>query len=44
MAAHDMSRAARARAPMEHPFILITMGDLLCIPILPPYYSRDCCL
>ena len=40
MAAHDMSRAAlRTRASMEHLFLLITMGDLLGIPILPPYYS-----
>jgi hypothetical protein len=40
MAAHDMSRAAlRTRSSMEHLFILITMGDLLGIPILPPYYS-----
>ncbi len=40
MAAHDMSRSAlRTRASMEHLFILITMGDLLGIPILPPYYS-----
>jgi len=40
MAAHDMSRAAlRTRASMEHLFILITMGDLLGVPILPPYYS-----
>jgi len=40
MTAHDMSRAAlRTRASMEHLFILITMGDLLGIPILPPYYS-----
>jgi hypothetical protein len=40
MSAHDMSRAAlRTRASMEHLFILITMGDLLGIPILPPYYS-----
>ena len=40
MASHDMSRAAlRTRASMEHLFILITMGDLLGIPILPPYYS-----
>ena len=40
MAAHDMSRAAlRPRASLEHLFILITMGDLLGIPILPPYYS-----
>lgn len=40
MAAHDMTRAAiRTRASMEHLFILITMGDLLGVPILPPYYS-----
>ncbi len=40
MAAHDMSRSAlRTRASMEHLFILITMGDLLGVPILPPYYS-----
>lgn len=40
MAAHDMSRyALKTRASMEHLFILITMGDLLGVPILPPYYS-----
>ena len=40
MASHDMSRTAiRTRASMEHLFILITMGDLLGVPILPPYYS-----
>lgn len=40
MASHDMSRQAlRTRASMEHLFILITMGDLLGVPILPPYYS-----
>src|SRR5919198_6376798 len=40
MAAHDMTRhAVRTRASMEHLFILITMGDLLGVPILPPYYS-----
>jgi hypothetical protein len=40
MAAHDMSRyAVRIRASMEHLFILITMGDLIGVPILPPYYS-----
>jgi hypothetical protein len=40
MAAHDMTRQAmRTRASMEHLFILITMGDMLGIPILPPYYS-----
>jgi hypothetical protein len=40
MAAHDMTRyALRTRASMEHLFILITMGDMLGVPILPPYYS-----
>jgi hypothetical protein len=40
MAAHDMSRhAMRTRASMEHLFILVTMGDMLGVPILPPYYS-----
>jgi len=35
-----MSRyALRTRASMEHLFILITMGDMIGIPILPPYYS-----
>jgi hypothetical protein len=40
MAAHDMTRhTLRTRASMEHLFILVTMGDLLGVPILPPYYS-----
>jgi hypothetical protein len=40
MAQHDMSRyALRTRSSMEHLFILITMGDMIGIPILPPYYS-----
>jgi hypothetical protein len=40
MAGHDMARfAMKTRGSMEHLFILITMGDLLGIPILPPYYS-----
>jgi hypothetical protein len=40
MASHDMTRnAMRTRASMEHLFILVTMGDLLGVPILPPYYS-----
>jgi len=40
MAAHDTARLAlKTRASMEHLFILITMGDLLGVPILPPYYS-----
>ncbi len=40
MATHDMTRQAlKTRGSMEHLFILITMGDLLGVPILPPYYS-----
>ena len=40
MALHEQARAlARHRSGLEHLFILITMGDLLGIPILPPYYS-----
>ena len=39
-AAHDSARfALKSRANMEHLFILITMGDMLGVPILPPYYS-----
>jgi len=40
MAAHDTARfALKTRGSMEHLFILVTMGDMLGIPILPPYYS-----
>ena len=40
MATHDMTRQAlKTRGSMEHLFILVTMGDLLGVPILPPYYS-----
>lgn len=40
MAAHDTHRfALKTRGSMEHLFVLITMGDLLGVPILPPYYS-----
>ena len=40
MAVHDMVRhLQRSRGSMEHLFILITMGDLVGVPILPPYYS-----
>jgi hypothetical protein len=39
MALHDMARAnLRARASLEHLFILITFGDMVGVPILPPYY------
>lgn len=40
VAAHDSARfALKARGSMEHLFILITVGDMLGVPILPPYYS-----
>jgi hypothetical protein len=40
VAAHDSARfAIKTRSSMEHLFILITMGDMLGVPILPPYYS-----
>jgi hypothetical protein len=40
MAAHEATRQAlKTRGSMEHLFILITMGDMLGVPILPPYYS-----
>jgi hypothetical protein len=39
MALHDMVRSnLRQRASLEHLFILITFGDLVGVPILPPYY------
>jgi len=34
-----VSQKLRARMHMEHLFMLITMGDMLGIPILPPYYT-----
>jgi hypothetical protein len=40
MAVHDQVRAlARQRGAMEHLFVLISYGDLLGVPILPPYYN-----
>lgn len=29
----------RQRADMEHLFVLISFGDLIGVPILPPYYN-----
>lgn len=29
----------RQRADLEHLFVLVSFGDLLGVPILPPYYS-----
>lgn len=40
MAVHDQVRSlARQRGTLEHLFVLISFGDLLGLPILPPYYS-----
>ena len=40
MAIHDQARALqRSRGSLEHLFVLISFGDLLGVPILPPYYS-----
>ena len=40
MAVHDQVRAlARTRGSLEHLFVLISFGDLLGVPVLPPYYS-----
>lgn len=39
MALHDIVRAnLRQRGSMEHLFLLITFGDLVGLPIIPPYY------
>jgi hypothetical protein len=39
MALHEIARAnLRQRASLEHLFILITFGDMVGVPILPPYY------
>jgi len=40
MAVHDMVRHnLKTRMHLEHLFMLITLGDMLGIPLLPPYYS-----
>lgn len=39
-AAHEIVLySIRLRADMESLFMLVTLGDLLGVPILPPYYS-----
>lgn len=44
IAAHDSARfALKTRASMEHLFILITMGDMLGVPILPPIIPSGFC-
>jgi hypothetical protein len=40
MAIHDQVRTlAKTRGSLEHLFVLISFGDLLGVPVLPPYYS-----
>jgi len=40
MTTYEMVRDLnKKRARLEHLFVLITMGDLVGIPILPPYYA-----
>jgi hypothetical protein len=40
LAVHDQVRTlSRQRGGLEHLFVLISFGDLLGLPILPPYYS-----
>ena len=40
LVAHDQARfALKSKASMEHLFILITMGDMLGVPVIPPIYS-----
>jgi hypothetical protein len=40
MAAHShVSAALKTRMHLEHLFMFITLGDMLGIPVLPPYYS-----
>lgn len=42
MASHAVVRQMlKQRQFMEHLFMLITLGDMLGIPILPPYYSLE---
>ena len=39
-AAHTPARfALKTRSSMEQLFILITIGDMLGVPVFPPYYS-----
>lgn len=33
---HDLNKE---RASLEHLFILVVFGDLLGVPVLPPYYT-----
>jgi hypothetical protein len=40
MTAYEFERQTlHARAELEDLFVLMTMGDVVGVPILPPYYS-----
>jgi hypothetical protein len=40
MAMYEIERShRRVRGGLEHLFILITFGDLVGLPVLPPYYA-----
>ncbi len=40
MAAHGhVTAALRTRMHLEHLFMFITLGDMLGVPVIPPYYS-----
>jgi hypothetical protein len=40
MAGHEFERhAVELRAELDDLFVLITVGDLVGVPIMPPYYS-----
>jgi hypothetical protein len=40
MTIHDPARfALKTRTQMEHLFILLTLGGLVGVPLLPPYYT-----
>jgi hypothetical protein len=40
MAAHGhVTSALRTRMYLEHLFMFITLGDMLGVPLIPPYYS-----
>lgn len=40
MTFYEIERTARKRrADLEHLFVLIAFGDLVGVPIMPPYYS-----
>lgn len=40
MTVHELTVETRhARSDLEHLFMLIVFGDLIGLPILPPYYS-----